>query len=63
MSTVWKALVGFAGGGLLTVLLMKEVKMHTTADETFALETERTSGEKKKNGASKASSLKEVTSS
>ncbi|KAH9933607.1 iron permease [Epithele typhae] len=38
MSVVWKVMTGLAGGGLLTVLLLKEVPMHTVMDDRYGLE-------------------------
>ncbi|KAI0656495.1 iron permease [Cubamyces menziesii] len=38
LSVVWKAMAGFAGGGFLTLLLLKEIPMHTETDARYGLE-------------------------
>ncbi|KAH9933608.1 iron permease [Epithele typhae] len=40
MSTVWKAILGFAAAGILTVMLMREVPMQQHKDETYGLEND-----------------------
>ncbi|KAF7301264.1 MFS domain-containing protein [Mycena indigotica] len=37
MSTIWQVMTGIAGLGLLSCLLMQEIPMDTTVDETYAL--------------------------
>ncbi|KAF7357230.1 MFS domain-containing protein [Mycena sanguinolenta] len=37
MAVIWQTMIGFAGLGLIMSLLMKEVPMATTVDETYAL--------------------------
>ena len=38
MAVVWKVMLGIAGGGMLTVFLLKEIPMHTATDNTYGLE-------------------------
>ena len=38
MAMVWRAMVGFSAGGLLALLLMREVPMQTHTDEKYGLE-------------------------
>ena len=38
MATVWKVMTGIAGGGLLSVFLLKEIAMHTATDNRFGLQ-------------------------
>lgn len=40
MSIVWKTMVGISGLGVLTLLLMREVPMNISTDETYGLEME-----------------------
>ncbi|TBU53297.1 iron permease [Dichomitus squalens] len=42
MSVVWKVMLGLAGGGLLTTLLLKEIPMHTATDSRYGLEKQDT---------------------
>lgn len=37
IDVIWKVMIGVAGAGLLSVLLMKEVPMHTEKDDTYGL--------------------------
>jgi hypothetical protein len=39
ISDIWKTMIGFAGAGLISVFLMKEVAMHTVTDERFVIES------------------------
>jgi len=38
MSVIWKTMIGFAGAGIITVLFLKEIKMHKVTDERFVLD-------------------------
>jgi hypothetical protein len=38
LSVIWKTMIGISAAGLLTVLAMKELPMHTTTDENFGFE-------------------------
>lgn len=38
LSIVWKAMAGFAGAGLASVFLLKEIPMHTSTDGRYGLE-------------------------
>ena len=62
MAVMWKTMIGIAGAGLLTVILLKEVEMNQHIDETFTLEVNlqiRTDEERAK-GAEGSVSLAEV---
>ncbi|KAI0789793.1 iron permease [Abortiporus biennis] len=37
LSTVWKVMIGIAGAGFLSTLLLKEVTMHSATDDRFGL--------------------------
>lgn len=41
MSVVWKVMTGLAGGGLLTVFLLKEIPMHTATDTKYGLDVDK----------------------
>ncbi|KAF8590340.1 iron permease [Ramaria rubella] len=41
MSIIWKTMIGLAGGGFLSVFIMKEIAMHQVTDENFTLEEEK----------------------
>jgi hypothetical protein len=41
MSIVWKVMLGLSGGGLLSALLMKELKMHDVTDEAWGFEEKK----------------------
>ncbi|KAK7039367.1 MFS domain-containing protein [Favolaschia claudopus] len=45
LRVVWQTMIGFAGLGLLLSLLMKEIPMHTTVDESYALQEKVKEGE------------------
>jgi hypothetical protein len=38
LGVIWKTMIGIAGAGLLSVLLMKEVPLHEITHEAYALE-------------------------
>jgi hypothetical protein len=38
MSAVWKTMIGISSAGLLTTLLLKEIPMHETSDQNYALD-------------------------
>lgn len=37
LSVIWKVMIGVSGLGLLSVLLLKEVAMHTETNEKYGL--------------------------
>ena len=37
LKIIWQVMIGVAGLGLLSVLLMREIPMHTEKDETYGL--------------------------
>ena len=37
IDVIWQVMIGVAGLGLLSVLLMREIPMHTEKDETYGL--------------------------
>jgi hypothetical protein len=41
LSILWKVLIGVAGMGLISTVLMKEVTMNTETDEKWALEQKK----------------------
>ncbi|KAI0327038.1 iron permease [Cubamyces sp. BRFM 1775] len=43
MSVVWKVMTGLAGGGFLTLFLLKEIPMHTSTDARYGLEVQKSS--------------------
>ncbi|GJE93421.1 MFS general substrate transporter [Phanerochaete sordida] len=55
IDTIWQVMIGVAGIGLLSVLLMREIPMHTEKDETYGLSAVPVHDEEK-DGALKAPS-------
>jgi len=41
LSTVWKAIVGLSGIGVLSLFLLKEVTMNFDTDEKYGLQEEK----------------------
>jgi hypothetical protein len=51
LSVLWQVMIGLSGAGLLTVLFMKELPMHTTTDENFGFENRERPRDAEKAGA------------
>jgi hypothetical protein len=45
LSVIWKTMIGLSAAGLLTVLAIQELPMHTTTDENFGFEEKRQVGD------------------
>ncbi|KAF8584813.1 iron permease [Ramaria rubella] len=41
MSIIWKTMIGLAGGGFLSVFMLREIAMHQVTDENFTLKEEK----------------------
>ncbi|KAG8703167.1 hypothetical protein FRC09_004312 [Ceratobasidium sp. 395] len=47
LAILWKVMIGIAGMGLISVLLMKEVEMNTQTDEKWAIEQKKVNADEK----------------